>query len=51
MFYWLGLIADWVVGVQKGKNLDHIIFEWSLTILSGVKIRTKVQQNVVENIE
>ena len=23
------MITDWVVGVQKGQNLDYVIFEWS----------------------
>ena len=24
------MITDWVDGVQKGQNLDYVIFEWSL---------------------
>ena len=24
------LAFDWVGGVQKGQNLDYVIFEWSL---------------------
>ena len=25
------MITDWVGGVQKGQNLDYVIFEWPLS--------------------
>ena len=24
------MITDWVGGVQKGQNIDYVIYEWSL---------------------
>ena len=24
------MITDWLGGVQKGQNIDYVIFEWSL---------------------
>ena len=27
------MITDWVGGVQKGQNIDYVIYEWSLSTL------------------
>ena len=30
------LITGWVSGVQKGQNVDYVIFEWSLSDLASL---------------